>query len=71
MVRQTHHLTTLSQVEGLIAMTKIQNHKQLAFDPPLGLDIVIWNLFVIWCLQFVISGLSGFLYLRIIPYLFW
>ena len=27
-------------------MTKIQNPKQLAFDPPLaGLDIVIWNLF--------------------------
>jgi hypothetical protein len=41
-------------------MTKIQNPKQLAFDLILILDIVIWNLFVIWCLYFVISGLSGF-----------
>ena len=42
-------------------MTEIQNPKQLAFDPPLaGLDIVIWNLFVVWCLYFVISGLPGF-----------
>jgi hypothetical protein len=32
MVRQTHHLTTLSQVEGQITMTEIQNSKQLAFD---------------------------------------
>jgi hypothetical protein len=32
MVRQAHHLTTLSQVEGQITMTKIQNFKQLAFD---------------------------------------
>ena len=33
-------------------MTKIQNFKQLAFD-------FIWDLdSVIWCLQFVISGLS-------------
>jgi hypothetical protein len=53
-------LTTLSQVEGQITMTKIQNPKQLAFDLILILDIVIWNLFVIWCLYFVISGLSGF-----------
>jgi hypothetical protein len=32
MVRQAHHLTTLSQVEGQITMTKIQNSKHLAFD---------------------------------------
>jgi hypothetical protein len=32
MVRQAHHLTTLSQVEGQITMTEIQNPKQLAFD---------------------------------------
>jgi len=31
-------------------MTEIQNPKQLAFDIILGLDIEIWNLFVIWCL---------------------
>jgi hypothetical protein len=30
--RRAHHLTTLSQVEGQITMTKIQNPKQLAFD---------------------------------------
>jgi hypothetical protein len=42
--RRAHHLTTLSQVEGQITMTEIQNPKQLAFD------IEIWNLFVIWCL---------------------
>jgi hypothetical protein len=30
--RRTHHLTTLSQVEGQITMTEIQNSKQLAFD---------------------------------------
>ena len=30
--RWTHHLTTLSQVEGQITMTEIQNPKQLAFD---------------------------------------
>jgi len=60
MVRQAHHLTTLSQVEGQITMTEIQNPKQLAFDPPAAdLDIVIWNLFDIWCLVFVIFGLSG------------
>ena len=58
--RRTHHLTTLSQVEGQITITEIQNPKQLAFDPPAAdLDIVIWNLFVIWCLLFVIFGLSG------------
>jgi hypothetical protein len=28
MVRQAHHLTTLSQVEGQITMTEIQNSKQ-------------------------------------------
>ena len=39
-------------------MTEIQNSKQLAFDLIWDLDIVIWNLFVIWCLSFVISGLS-------------
>jgi hypothetical protein len=33
--------------------------KQLAFDLICDLDMVIWNLFVIWCLQFDISGLSG------------
>jgi hypothetical protein len=40
MVRQSHHLTTLSQVEGQTTMTEIQNStrlsssqaKQLAFD---------------------------------------
>jgi hypothetical protein len=32
MVRQAHHLTTLSQVEGQIAMTEIQNPKQLVLD---------------------------------------
>jgi hypothetical protein len=31
-------------------MTKIQNSKQLAFDFILDLDILIWNLFGIWCL---------------------
>jgi hypothetical protein len=31
MVRQAHHLTTLSIVEGQITMTEIQNPKQLAF----------------------------------------
>ena len=39
-------LTTLSQVEGQITMTEIQNPKQFAFDPmPADLDIEIWNLF--------------------------
>jgi hypothetical protein len=33
--------------------------KQLVFDLIWDLDIAIWNLFEIWCLQFVISGLSG------------
>ena len=47
-------------------MTEIQNTKQLAFDRIWDLDIVIWNLFVIWCLSFVISGLSGFRSLLII-----
>jgi hypothetical protein len=32
MVRQAHHLTTLSQVEGQITMIEIQNPKQFAFD---------------------------------------
>ena len=41
-----------------ITMTEIQNPQQLAFDLICNLDIVIWNLFVIWCLLFVISGLS-------------
>jgi hypothetical protein len=31
-------------------MTKIQNSKYLAFDIIWDLDIVIWNLFAIWCL---------------------
>jgi len=39
MVRQAHHLTTLSQVEGQITMTEIQNSKQLRLI-----------LFEIWCL---------------------
>ena len=30
--RGTHHLTTLSQVEGQITMAKTQNSKQLALD---------------------------------------
>ena len=38
-------------------MTEIQNSNQSAFDPIWDLDIEIWNLFVIWCLYFVISGL--------------
>ncbi len=29
MVRQAHHLTTLSQVEGQITMTEIQNSKRV------------------------------------------
>ena len=41
MVRQAHHLTTLSQVEGQITMTEIQNAKQLAIDLIWDLDIVI------------------------------
>jgi hypothetical protein len=41
MVRQAHHLTTLSIVEGQITMTEIQNHKQLMFDLILDLDIAI------------------------------
>ena len=46
MVRQAHHLTTLSQVEGQITITEIQNPKQLAFDIKyFFLDIEIWNLF--------------------------
>jgi hypothetical protein len=32
MVRQAHHLTTLSKVEGQITMIEIQNPKPLAFD---------------------------------------
>ena len=40
-------------------MTEIQNPNQLAFDLIWDLDIEIWNLFEIWCLYFVISGLSG------------
>ncbi|MGD1972687.1 MAG: hypothetical protein PVG73_01360, partial [Desulfobacterales bacterium] len=47
--------TTLSQVEGQNTITEIQNLKQLAFDFIEDLDIVFWNLFVIWCLSFVIS----------------
>ena len=30
--RRTHHLTTLSQVEGQITTTEIQNSKHLAKD---------------------------------------
>jgi hypothetical protein len=40
-------------------MTEIQNPKKLASDLIWVLDIEIWNLFVIWCLYFVISGISG------------
>jgi hypothetical protein len=47
MVRQAHHLTTLSQVEGQITMAEIQNSKQLTFDLIRDLDIEIWNLFEI------------------------
>ena len=39
MVRQAHHLTTLSQVEGQITMTEIQNPKQMAFDLISGFPI--------------------------------
>ena len=41
-------------------MTEIQNSKQLAFDFIWDLDIEILNLFVIWCLKFVISYLTKF-----------
>jgi hypothetical protein len=37
--RRTHHLTTLSQVEGQSTMTEIQNPKLLAFDLILDWDI--------------------------------
>jgi len=30
--RRTHHLATLSKVEGQITMTEIQNSKQFVFD---------------------------------------
>ena len=40
-------------------MTEFQNSKQLVFDLIWDLDIVSWNLFVIWCLLFVIFDLSG------------
>jgi hypothetical protein len=33
-----------------ITMTEIQNPKQFAFDLICDLDVVIWDLFVIWCL---------------------
>ena len=42
MVRQAHHLTTLSQVEVQITMTETQNPKQLAFDLIIDLDVVIY-----------------------------
>jgi hypothetical protein len=42
--RRTHHLTTLSQVEGQISITEIQNPKQMAFD----------------LLQYSISARSGY-----------
>jgi hypothetical protein len=47
------------RISKQITMTEIQNSKQSAFDLIWNLDIVIWDLFVIWCLQFVISGLTG------------
>ena len=40
-------------------MTEVQNPKQLVFDVIGVLDIGIWDLFVVWCLSFDISGLSG------------
>jgi len=43
--RRTHHLTTLSQVEGQITTTEIQNPKQLVLGLIWDLDIVTWNLF--------------------------
>jgi hypothetical protein len=42
MVRQAHHLTTLSKVEGQISMTKIQNPKQLALEPICYLEFGIY-----------------------------
>ncbi len=33
-------------------MTKIRNSKRLVLDLNLDLNIVIWNLFVFWCLYF-------------------
>jgi hypothetical protein len=50
MVRQAHHLTTLSQVEGQITMTKIQNPKQLAFDLIRDLEFIWPNFKIRWCL---------------------
>ncbi len=55
MVRQAHHLTTLSQVEGQITMTEIQNSKQLAFD-------LIWIFEVLsikWDLRFGATSEDG------------
>jgi hypothetical protein len=37
-------------------MTETQNSKQLVFD---FIFFGYWNLFVIWCLLFVICSLSG------------
>jgi hypothetical protein len=44
-------------------MIEILNIKRLNSDIIRNLDIEIWNLFVIWCLKFVIAGLSGFRHL--------
>ena len=41
MVRQAHHLTTLSKAEGQITMTEIQNSKQWVFDLICNLVLVI------------------------------
>jgi len=50
-------------------MTEIQNPKQLAFDPPAAdLDIVIWNLFVIWLL---VICYFRFIRVRHLQFLIW
>lgn len=39
-------------------MTEIPNSQKLVFNLICDLDIVIWNLFEIWCLSIVISLIS-------------
>jgi hypothetical protein len=53
--RRIHHLTTLSQIEGQITMTEIQNSKQSAFD-------LIWIFEVLsikWDLRFGATSEDG------------
>jgi len=56
--RQSNHNSQKTNHKQ-ITITEIQNTKQPTFDLIWDLDIVIWDLFVFWCLLFVISGLSG------------